>query len=490
MSSLPSNISRIEGGLDAIVVGASFDGAVAAASLARQGLSTVLVESDCRVIDAEPKELFEGVFADLNDGPLLSLDRGAVNALDLFRHGLAFQHRRIASAYVLNGETILVDTGDPRRIADGLVGENAPFGERLSAFLDKTLDAADGLPRMGASLDQRFANAFGDDVSAPLTSLLADRFEDERARAVFLAEGALGRADRPDAPFTSAALLSRFSGGVNALQGALAYPEEGVRGLMNAVRRAGQAHGLEYRQGGRVKRALIEWDHVAGVEFEDGGQLRAPVVISALPAQTAFFDHIGEERLDLEFAASLRARPRAFCFATAHLALKFDDMDGSLTETARLVLTQTEADLIRSYGACERGETPDRLIATLFLPKGPLSAEALKGGAQVYGILTFGPLAPSDPIVDEKALKAAAERALTALFGESEAWRIAGASFVVAQGRSVLAAEEARLAALQNVDALDGYFFCGPEADLGPGPSGAAGVRAAARAADYLRMRG
>ena len=91
---------RIEGGIDALVIGAGVDGLAAAAYLGKAGLHTVLVgagkEIGGRIAE---REIAPGVNGVDGEHLVTMLDPDVIAELDLYRHGLSFAARRLDTTY-------------------------------------------------------------------------------------------------------------------------------------------------------------------------------------------------------------------------------------------------------------------------------------------------------------------------------------------------------------------------------------------------------
>lgn len=550
-------INRIEGGIDAIVIGASMDGMVAAAKLARAGIKTVLVDHRLKPSPDTQTDIAHTDMAGsdiiMPQGMVMDLDRQVVNSLDLVRHGLAFKYRRIGTVYVSDGAAWARDPGDVRQLAylDGTEGEGRAGGH-VSALMENILASADALRAASsqAAFDASVAALIGPDINLPLTEFLGKTLKGARLEAALMTEAVFGRENRPDAPFTAAALIARYAGSVAALSGGLGYPVDGMNGLMTALRRAGQAHGVDYRQHAEVDHILIEWDRAAGVQLKDGAQLRAPIVVNALSAEEAFIQQIGKARLDIEFCAGIKQARARHCYLSCDIEFRapaLDFMEGN-DPARRIVLARTAGEICAAFAACEKQAVPEKPVVSLFLtgdpagdaygdsggdsssdsgetgrdaddksgegPQARVQAGAQAGaqagvwgeGAKRYrAIMHLGPFAQGSAVPEGAALRAIIHRVVRELLpalqsdNASEAENAypsddgSGPDDIVLRasarmaGLPVPAAQYARRHLLLGTDDIRGYYFCGPEVSAGPSPSGAAGARAASAAIRYLK---
>ncbi len=498
---------RIEGGIDAVVVGATVDGIAAAALLGKAGLRTVLLGAGGATTEDEPREFWGGYFCADGEHLVDGLDPETIATLDLYRHGLEFARRRLDSVYFFaDGGALLMD-GDLYRTRESVVAMAEHDGARFADFLESVLDASRALRPFFEGgplppLQQSLSTAAERFLSASVAEILDGAFDDPHLKDLLMAEALFRNSQRPHEPFGFVSLLRRWAGETAGLQGAVAYPKNGALGVRRALRRAAQAARVDLRPATGISRVLVEWDKAAGVEMSDGGQIRAPVVINASPAQRAFMDCIGAEHLDIEFQTAIpTARPQ-FSSARVHFALSGEPGDErTLANMARrLVYAPSLHEHARAFGAARRGGVEPPLIMEAIFPSVFDPGVAPKRCHVVSAILH--PVAYRDKPDDEfrDRIEAAARATFERMAPGSEE-RIVAVDIRLAgdarDGDAVrnLAApanaldQWARARTLSLSSGIGGYFFCGPEAQIGTGFNGAAGRRAALAAIRYVKKR-
>lgn len=483
---------RIEGGIDGVVIGASADAFAAAALLARAGLHVILIETG-PPLARDRREFAPGYFADFGDPIATALDAAVIDALDLYRHGLSFAARRLETMVRFSDGAALALPGDPALWGEAALGTFDADAGAFGAFLDGERKLAHALADWfsGGEAPAIVAGAAAEAVSSSVDGAIAGRFADQRLEDYLRAEAALGAASRPAEALTHLALLRRLAGEAAGLQGAVAAIEGGGRGLANALRRAAQAAGVGIRQTDRVENVIVEWDRVAGVAFDDGAQVRAPIIISALGARETFIDLIGRDRLDIGFARALDLPAPAIASARAHLAINGpvnDPQIGSRLDR-RFLAAPSALEMERAFRAAAEGGAGGA-IAELVFASAFDRALAPEGCATAS--LLLHPVADR-PLEDEN-WRGEIERAARAAFA-----RIApGAETQIAaiEIESVLPAAPPTRAAIERrerltaASGLEGYFYCGADAQVGGGASLSAGRRAAERALGYFREGG
>lgn len=520
----PGGAHLIEGGIDAVVIGAGADGLAAAAYLGKAGLRVVLAgagpEIGGRIAAREIAPGVEGV-----DGEHLVtlLDPDVIAELDLYRHGLEFAARRLDTTYFFDsGEALrfdgdltqaalmsLEDDGD-REALESFMGEVLEMAAFLrpafqplaypggdsgrAGALEKALSGAS--PDMAARL-RRYMLSSADEI-------LRARFGDGPLRALLLAEAAFRSAAPPNEPFSFLTLLRRYAGEAAGLQGAAAYPKGGAVAVIAALRRAAQSAKVDVRAATPVKSIIVEGDRVGGVTLAGGGQLRAPLVIAAIDADQAYLKMIGAQIIDIGLQRALTARRPEIASARMQIVLKGVAQDEATRRnmTRRLVYAPRPEALAKAFIDARAGRVPERLIVEAIFPA------ALDGGAALDKRQVMSAIAhplPFDAAPDEA--RRAAIRA--AILGSIEMFA-AGLSERIEADDLRLAADEAAAAkaspgayaskpdllrqwalssAVSGSGGIAGFYFCGPEAQTGAGLCCAPG-RAAARAALRAFKRG
>ena len=504
-----ANPSHIEGGVDAVVIGASPDGLVAAAYLGRAGLKTVLLESGSE-LGLPLKTRDETSCRHTVDGEHLlhALDAQVIEDLDLYRHGVEYWARRLDTLYYFSD-------GESLRIGGDLGGrrhEVEEDSENLERFLSETLEAAMFLRPLfagapGAVGDFKtkalaqsadFANRLERMMTVSADDMLAHYFSEGRIYAAMMAEAGFRSGAAPQEAMSFSALLARWSGEIAGLQGAVAFAAGGVGAVVEALRRSAQKANVDIRASSPIASILIEKDRAAGIAFDDGRQVRAPIVISAADAETTFMKRIGPSMLGGAFqrAVAMGRSP----VASAHLRIAAPG--AALDETtrdnlsARLVRAPAPHDLRRAFAKAAAGETPeagelileavfvhalaedgdgDRLLASMIAHPLPHIAAPTKSQRKKIRDVVISALEDIAPdiglYVDNERLVLSCDLA-----------KNSGASPHVFAAKPGVVRQLALAAAAASADHIAGLYFCGPEAQIGYGVNGAAG-RIAAQAA-------
>ncbi|OFW98690.1 MAG: hypothetical protein A3E78_12665 [Alphaproteobacteria bacterium RIFCSPHIGHO2_12_FULL_63_12] len=485
------NGPKIEGGIDAVVLGATPEGLAAAALLARAGFHVVLIETPASR-PRERREFAPGYFAEDGDPLAATLDHIVVEALDLYRHGLAFSARRLETLVRFGDRAALAMPGDP-----ALAGETvAAFSEidagAFTAFLDAERKTARLLADWfaGGERPEILDGAAAEAGTSSVDGAIVGRFVDRRLEDYLRAEAAFGIGARPAEPFTYLSFIRSLAGETAGLQGGVAAIEGGGRGLNNALRRACQAAGVTIRQTDRVRNVIVEWDRVAGVSFDDGAQIRAPIIVSSLPARETFLDFVGRARLDIEFTRTLDIAAPSLATVRFNLAINgaLEDQRVGARLDRRFLFAPGPLEIECAFRAASNGVAPETAIGELVFPSAFDRTLAPQGCSTAA--LSLHPLAarPLDDVHWCEAISKTAKSVFTRLVGGAEIAAIEAEESAAAAPPLPAAME--RRTRLAGASGLEGYFFCGPETLIGGGVSLSAGRRAADRARDYFRKGG
>ena len=512
--------SRIEGGIDAVVIGASADGLTAAAYLGKAGLRTVLVEAAAKLGGAvRTREIMEGVNGIDGEHLVNILDPDMLADLELYRHGIEYAARRLDTTYFFDGAESLRLDGDLENAA-ALLPEDAEDEEDRDAFrtfLQQAMEAAaylrpafetattpsgDGararnLEKLLTQAPPDLAERAARYAMASVDDVLNGLFADGRLKTLLAAEAAFRSAAAPNEAFSFMHYIRRLAGETVGLQGAVAYPAGGAAAVIDALRRAAQTAKVDIRAATAARSVLIEGDRVAGVMLEGGGQLRASIVITALDARRSFLEMIGPGAVDLEFQRLLTAPRPKIASGRLHLLLKGVAKDDATRENmARRIVYAPSPDAVRrAFIDARAGRVPDDLIIEMVFPGAVDPAGAPEGGQLLSAIAH--PL-PFDETAGDKRRDAIQKSIVANLekFAPGLEERITGADLrlpcdiaqTTGADASVYAAKPAVMqqwalaGAAAAAGRISGLYFCGPEAQIGTGLSCAAG-RVAAKAA-------
>jgi phytoene dehydrogenase-like protein len=279
------------GPLDAVVIGAGHNGLVAAAYLARAGLSVEVYERREMVGGAcVTEELFPGVRASPGAYSLSLLRNRIIEELDLRRHGLHVEPHEPVSFAPLPDERRLITWSDVdrthRQIEEDWSRADADAYRVWAQRWDELAERARPLMLEDAPRE-RWIEAVGQQVveGSMLDELVA--IPSQEIQATLATAGLIGELAGPADPGTAFVGFYHDLGEATA-SGAWGYPRGGMGAVTQALRAAAEAAGARIRTAASVERVLTEDGRAVGVVLADGSEIRARAVLSnADPVRTA-----------------------------------------------------------------------------------------------------------------------------------------------------------------------------------------------------------
>jgi phytoene dehydrogenase-like protein len=277
---------------DAVVVGAGHNGLVAAAYLARAGLSVEVFERREIVGGAcVTEELWPGVRASPGAYTLSLLRERIIDELDLASHGLeVFPHEPYLFAPLPDGRKV-VTWSERRRTREQLGRDWSPAdAEGYLEFCRRWTAAADrARPLMLEPPDrERWLEAVGPGIlDGPIADEVADMPTPE-VRVPFALQGCIGTLAGPfDAGTAFVGFYHDLGEAVPGRTGAWGFARGGMGAVTVALRSAAEAAGAVIHTEAPVER-ILAGDNGRGIVLEDGSEIAAHAVLSnADPVRTA-----------------------------------------------------------------------------------------------------------------------------------------------------------------------------------------------------------
>jgi phytoene dehydrogenase-like protein len=278
--------------LDVAIVGAGHNGLVAAAYLARAGLSVAAFERRELVGGAcVTEELWPGVRASPGAYTLSLLRAEIMRDLELRRHGLEVEvHEPYLFAPHPDGHAV-VSWSDPGRTHEQL--ERDWSRADADAYLEWARRREEACERARPLMleppdRERWLEAVGPEI---LEGSIADELAgipSEQVRVPFALQGLIGTLAAPEDPGTAFVSFYHDLGDAAGPPGAWGYARGGMGSVTKALRSAAEAAGAEVRLSSPVDRVLASDGRAEGVVLADGSELPARAVISnADPLRTA-----------------------------------------------------------------------------------------------------------------------------------------------------------------------------------------------------------
>jgi phytoene dehydrogenase-like protein len=320
---------------DAIVVGGGHNGLVAAAYLARSGASTLVLENRPTTGGAATTE------APWPDAPEFRVTRLSyvmsllpptiIKDLELDRHGYKIFPMGPYYQAFPEGGSIKLYADDAQRNHDEVSRwskKDADAMPRWDAWLAGLADVLGPLlltvpPNLGSrrprdlsetlrlawrnrGLDVRTIGDVTRLMTMSIADLLDDWFESPQVKGALAVNGVIGTWAGPYEPGTAYVMAHHSIGDVgDGHLGNWGFQEGGMGGVSGAMAAAARSHGAQIRTNARVVRVIVENGRAAGVELENGEQLRAKVIVSTLHPRIAFLEHLGADQLPDDFVTDI-----------------------------------------------------------------------------------------------------------------------------------------------------------------------------------------
>ena len=278
--------------LDAVVIGAGHNGLVAAAYLARAGLTVEVFERRDVVGGAcVTEELWPGVRASPGAYTLSLLRPQIIHDLALAEHGLHVEvHEPYLFAPLPDGRKVVTWSSRERTRAqlrrnwssadaDGYADWSERWDEAAARARPLLLEAPDRA---------RWLEAIGPDLLDGSIAAELAGIPSEEVRVPFAIQGLIGTLAAPEDAGTAFVAFYHQLGEANGAHGAWGFARGGMGAVTAALRASAEAAGARVHLEATVEHVVVEEGRARGIVLEDGREQRASAVLSnADPRRTA-----------------------------------------------------------------------------------------------------------------------------------------------------------------------------------------------------------
>ncbi len=399
-----------------IIVGGGHNGLVCAAYLAKAGRKVTLLEAAEQFGGACVTREFAPGFR-VSAGAHLNylLDDEIRKELALDSHGLGMAAENVGTVALDPAGNHLYFEGDTVS-GEGLNARDLKGMKEYRRFMSKFAGIIGKLhnripPRVGTS-DRGDLFALGklaleirllgrDDMreflriaAINIYDVLQENFDNELLKGALALDAVLGTKSAPRSNNSVFTALHRMSGNNGGGAGAMSIPKGGMGAIAEALAAAARKAGADIRTGSPVKRILMDFDKVSGVELENGEVLNADIVVSNADPKTTFLDLLGARNIEAGFAHRIKHLRSKGNTAKLHLALSdlpdFKGVDKSKLGQ-RLLIAPSQEYVDHAFNHCKYGEFSAEPVFEIIIPTLHDSSLAPAGQHVLSAVVQYAP---------------------------------------------------------------------------------------------------
>ncbi|XP_077233339.1 FAD/NAD(P)-binding oxidoreductase family protein isoform X1 [Tasmannia lanceolata] len=336
-------VSR-KGKWDALVVGGGHNGLIAAAYLARSGLSVAVLERRHLIGGAAVTEELVPGFRFSRCSYLQSLLRPSIiRELELGRHGMKLLKRSPSSftpcidgRYLLLGPDSTFNHSEITKFSKKDADAYPRYEKQLQKFcnfMDFILDSPTPEHRRDVPsftgvlrdklqqslfwthclqqaylLGQKDMLDFVDLLVSPASKVLNNWFETDVLKATLATDAVIGSMSSVHTPGSGYVLLHHVMGETDGDRGIWSYVEGGMGSVSLAISKAASEAGAHILTNAEVTQVMVNEDSgaVDGVMFADGTQMHSSVVLSNATPYLTFMELVPQNVLPEDFVNSIK----------------------------------------------------------------------------------------------------------------------------------------------------------------------------------------
>ena len=396
--------SSLPKAVDALVIGGGHNGLVAAAYLARGGLSVAVLERRAMIGGASVTEEIVPGFKFSRAAYVNSLFRPQIiRELELKSHGFAMLPRNPSSFTPCADGRHLLMGPDPalnhreiskfsKKDADALPHYEALL-DRAARFAEPLLDQAPPNLGEGTWLEKLQttrelatlgwgALKLGKDLplvleilTAPARKVLERWFESEPLRGTLATDAIIGAMASPSTPGSGYVLFHHVMGETDGARGVWGYVQGGMGSLSEAIGKAARKAGALIFTDVTVSRVLVEGGKACGCVLEDGTEIRARFVLSNADPKVTFLKLTPRESLPGDFVKRIESLDFSSAVTKINLALdrlpSFKSLPGhdpSPQHRGTVHIVSTLDEIEAAYQDACRGQASERPVIEMTLP--------------------------------------------------------------------------------------------------------------------------
>ncbi|MGA7098195.1 MAG: NAD(P)/FAD-dependent oxidoreductase [Acidimicrobiia bacterium] len=316
---------------DAIVIGGGHNGLVNGAYLAKAGLSTLILERRHLVGGAAiTEELYPGFSFTTFSYALSLLRPEIIHELELTKHGFMPLLMPSSFAPMENGDYLLL--GQDKSENHHEISRHSPhdadaydaYGHMMEQVVHAIRPLMDSIPpditskdpeerarmaAIGSYLADLPPNVLHDLVrllTGSAADILEDYFESDIMQGWLASSGIIGTKVGPRSQGSGLVLLYHSFGEHDGAYGAWAFHKGGNGGFTQVLARAAESFGAEIRLESPVDHVVTKNGRATGVVLQDGTELEAKTVVSAVDPRRTFMELVDPRELPTDLVDNIR----------------------------------------------------------------------------------------------------------------------------------------------------------------------------------------
>jgi phytoene dehydrogenase-like protein len=224
--------------------------------------------------------------------------------------------------------------------------------------------------------------------------VLQENFDNELLKGALALDAVLGTKSGPRSNNSVFTALHRMSGNNGHGAGALSLPQGGMGAISHALAEAAKKAGADLRTSSPVKRILMDFDRVSGVELENGETLLADAVVSSADPKTTILGLLGARNVEATFAQRIKNVRSKGNTAKLHLALSelpnFKGLDQAKLGQ-RLLIAPSQQYVELAFNHCKYGEFSAQPVFEITIPSIHDSSLAPPGQHVLSAVVQYAP---------------------------------------------------------------------------------------------------